>query len=171
MIASFAQGLATAVFAVAAISDLWTRRIANSLVGLAALAWFLALVPASGTAAGAWAMGGPHLAAGGVAFVVLLPMFSLGWLGGGDVKLAAVVLLWAGPRLALSVLTLVAATGMLLALLMLALRPIGRLSRLPGPVRMLLDKLHVDQGVPYGVALALGGIAVAQGWLVVAASS
>ena len=63
-----------------------------------------------------------HLAIAAVVFVLLFIFFALGWLGGGDVKLAGAIMLWAGPTHGGSFVVLFALLGGALALLLMSLR-------------------------------------------------
>lgn len=138
-------------------SDLRHRRLANTLV----VAYALLFVPhawLAGFNAGLW---GAHFLVAGVAFLILLGLFALGVMGGGDVKLGSAVLLWAGPFHALPAIVLIAWIGGVLAVLgWLADRPLA--NRLAGgSASWVCQLLSARRGVPYGVALAGGGI-----WLV-----
>lgn len=119
----------------AAVSDLRHRRIANRLnaaIALLAPVWWLA----SGIAPAAmlWQMA---LALGCV--LVLGGMFALGLLGGGDVKLLSALALWIRPAWFAQVLAVMALAGGVLALICLA------------------SRARRQTGVPYGVAIAIGG--------------
>jgi prepilin peptidase CpaA len=84
------------VVAAACVSDLRTRRIPNLLTfGGAALAVFYAGA-AHGLAGLAHAVGG-----WATGLVIFLPLFLLGGLGAGDVKLMACIGAWLGPAQAL----------------------------------------------------------------------
>jgi prepilin peptidase CpaA len=63
-----------------------------------------------------------HLMIAGAVFAVLFGCFALGWLGGGDVKLASAIMLWAGPLQGAKFVVLFALFGGLLALILLSLR-------------------------------------------------
>lgn len=113
----------------------------------------------------------------GLFVLVLAAMHGWGWLGGGDVKLAGALLLMAGvERAGLFVLTTALAGGAL-ALVYLAgsvaarrLRLVRRLLRRAGPrrgrgiaVRVLIEEAHriaTRHSLPYGMALAVGGLTV-----------
>lgn len=134
--------------------DLRYRRLANSLVVVYAVL-FLPYGWQAGFSTGMWTA---HLLVAGLAFLALLGLFVLGAMGGGDVKLGTAVLLWAGPLYALPVLVLIAWTGGGLALLgWLADRRwlVRRSGKWTGAMR---HALSARRGVPYGVALAAGGI-------------
>jgi prepilin peptidase CpaA len=86
-------------------------------------------------------------------------LFSLGWIGGGDAKLAAATALWLGWALMLDYSLIAAVLGGILTLGLLAAR------RAPLPVwAARLDWIarlhHPKTGVPYGIALAAAGLAL-----------
>ncbi|ALG74530.1 hypothetical protein VY88_30365 [Azospirillum thiophilum] len=110
-----------------------------------------------------------------VTFLALAWMHGRGWLGGGDVKLAAALVLLVGAddaagfimatALAGGVLSVVYAGGCLIArrlgLVRRLLRRFGPRRRLGGPARLLVEEVHriaTRHSVPYGVALAAGGM-------------
>lgn len=121
----------------------------------------------------AYVLTAPHpvdwLAGCGAATVVFLVgavAFARGWFGGGDVKLLAAAALWAGPGLLPSLLLVTGAAGGLLGLIVLA-QPVmarwrpGRLG-LAGPaVEMGKGNSGLQTKIPYGVAIAAGGLFVA----------
>ncbi|TWA57827.1 prepilin peptidase CpaA [Azospirillum baldaniorum] len=116
------------------------------------------------------------LAAAATLFVVLCVLYGRGWLGGGDVKLASAILLLVGVERAAPFATATALAGGMLSLLYLTgwlalrnARPARRLLRRfggrPGPARILAHLLAAEahriatrHSVPYGVALAAGGL-------------
>jgi prepilin peptidase CpaA len=63
-----------------------------------------------------------HLLAMGLALVILLPLFALNMLGGGDVKLLAAVALWLGMNKLAALLILVGIVGGVFTLIWLAIR-------------------------------------------------
>ncbi|HTR85381.1 MAG TPA: prepilin peptidase [Reyranella sp.] len=135
--------------------DLRTMRIANGLC-LAVVASF-ALWALSGLALGSVSLlqiGWSVLCAGAV-FAVGALFFALRVLGGGDVKLLAAASLFAGPALQLDFLTVTALVGGLLGLAILAGLPVGPVA-VEGEVRARLRS-----GLPYGPAIAAGGLWVA----------
>lgn len=102
-------------------------------------------------------------------FVIGFVMFALRWVGGGDVKMAAAIFVWTGGALAWPVLILVSLAGLpVAACSVLAARVTRRRERAAGeeaaaaprrPVERLAHWLSAKRGVPYGVALAVGGTA------------
>src|SRR5262245_60025414 len=81
-----------AMMAFAASSDLLTMTISNR-VSFILLGGFFALALAIGMPLEAVGM---HLGAALLVFVIVFACFALGWIGGGDAKLAAVTALWLG---------------------------------------------------------------------------
>ena len=63
-----------------------------------------------------------HLGIAALVFLLLFLSFAFGWLGGGDVKLAGAIMLWAGPACGPSFVVLFALFGGAFALLLLSLR-------------------------------------------------
>ena len=100
-----------------------------------------------------------NVAVGLAALVIGMVMFALRWVGGGDAKLFAAVSLWLGW---VAIPTFVVATALAgggLAVLLLSvrsapLRPIVLLG--PSWVVRLAEP---GEGIPYGVAIAIGAIA------------
>ena len=144
-----------ALMAFAAASDLFTMTISNR-VSLALAAGFLALACAGGMAPSDILM---HLAAGSAVLVVAFACFAMGWIGGGDAKVAAAVALWFGFAHLLDYLLYASLFGGVLALLLLQFR------KWPLPYALAsqpwLLKLHAkESGIPYGIALAIGALLI-----------
>jgi prepilin peptidase CpaA len=88
-----------------------------------------------------------------IAFVV----FSLGWIGGGDAKLAAATAAWLGWAAILDYGLAAALFGGVLTLVILG----ARMAPLPAVFGRIdwLARLHnANAGVPYGIALAAAGL-------------
>jgi prepilin peptidase CpaA len=64
----------------------------------------------------------PHVLIAAAVFLLLFAFFAMGWLGGGDVKLAGAIMLWAGPSQGGNFVVLFALFGGVFALLLLSLR-------------------------------------------------
>jgi prepilin peptidase CpaA len=64
----------------------------------------------------------PHVLVAGAVFALLFASFAMGWLGGGDVKLASAIMLWAGPTQGGNFVVLFALLGGAFALMLLSLR-------------------------------------------------
>lgn len=146
------------VLASLAVSDLRFRRLpTRAVLVVAGLYWIDATIRGAGVASFA-----AHLAAAVAAFALFALLFRCGWMGGGDVKLAAAVFLWAGPAFAWPVYFVISSCGLVLGLTMLLIdRYRGRGSR--REVEVNAAAIIPTRGVPYGVALALGGVAAV--WL------
>ena len=132
-----------AILVVAAIIDVRTFTISNRLnlcvALLAPLYWVsIALSPWPGIAI--------QLAAAATVFAALAAAFYAGMMGGGDVKLAAALALWFSPLVTLRLLVLMSIAGGVLTLVIL-----------------VWHRAHRSEGrpqVPYGVAIAFGGLAI-----------
>src|SRR6202167_3883886 len=81
-----------AVMAFAAWSDLFTMTIANR-VSVILVGGFVVLALLTGMSPAAMLS---HAGAGAIVLAVTFAMFSFGWIGGGDAKLAAATALWLG---------------------------------------------------------------------------
>ena len=144
-----------ALMAFAAASDLFTMTISNR-VSLALAAGFLALALLSG-------MGFydllSHIGAGATVLVLAFACFAMGWVGGGDAKVAAAAALWFGFGQLLNYLAYASLFGGALTLLLLQFRQWP----LPYPFagHPWLNRLHAkESGIPYGIALAIGALTV-----------
>ena len=144
-----------ALMAFAAASDLFTMTISNR-VSLALAAGFLALALIGGMAPYDMLM---HAGAGAAVLVVGFGCFAMGWVGGGDAKVAAAAALWFGFGHLLNYLLYASLFGGALTLLLLQFRQWP----LPYPFasQAWLLRLHAkDSGIPYGIALAIGALLV-----------
>jgi prepilin peptidase CpaA len=144
-----------ALMAFAAASDLFTMTISNR-VSVALAAGFLALALASGMSAPAilW-----HLCAGATVLTAAFACFAMGWVGGGDAKVAAAAALWFGFDHLVNYLLYASLLGGALTLLLLQFRQWPLPYPLAGQAWLL--KLHAkESGIPYGIALAIGALAV-----------
>lgn len=145
-----------AVFGAAACRDLGWRLIDHRLVASLLLLWGAEAV----LAGWGWPMVAAHLAVGAAAFLVAILLYLAGWMGGGDVKLAVPVFLWAGPHNGLAILVLISLAGGALAVFG-ALAHLATRLPLPAWAGRGLGLISTERGVPYGVALALGGAVAA----------
>ena len=144
-----------ALMAFAAASDLFTMTISNR-VSLALAAGFLALAILSGMAFHDILS---HLGAGAAVLAVAFVCFAMGWVGGGDAKMAAGIALWFGFGHMLDYLLYASLFGGALTLLLLQFRQWP----LPHPFssQSWLLRLHDrESGIPYGIALALGALMI-----------
>src|SRR5438874_8169540 len=144
-----------ALMAFAAASDLFTMTISNR-VSLALVASFFALALLGGMGLHDLLS---HVGAGAAVLVVAFACFAMGWVGGGDAKVAAGVALWFGFDHLLDYLVYASLFGGALTLLLLQFRQWP----LPYPLagQAWLNRLHDrESGIPYGIALALGALIV-----------
>ena len=98
------------------------------------------------------------LAAAGLVLAVGLCLFALGLMGGGDVKLLAVLTLWTGWSIAtIQFLFLTAIAGGVLVVIILLLRAIvPPILFRSDPARVIPDLFMRGKPVPYGLAIAAG---------------
>jgi prepilin peptidase CpaA len=144
-----------ALMAFAAASDLLTMTISNR-ISLALIAGFLVLAPLSGMSGTDMLM---HVGAGATVLVAAFVCFAMGWVGGGDAKLAASAGLWFGFAHLMNYLLYASLFGGALTILLLQLRQWPLPYALTGQAWLI--RLHdKDSGIPYGVALAIGALVV-----------
>jgi prepilin peptidase CpaA len=144
-----------AAMALAASMDLVTMTIPNRVCGALAIGYFV-LAVAVGVPAGAILI---HLSCGMAVLAAMFAMFALGWIGGGDAKLAAATALWLGWGLLFEYGASAAIYGGALTLFIL----FGRRFVLPTWLsrHAWIARLHDRKtGVPYGIALAAAGLAL-----------
>ena len=139
----------------AALSDLFTMTISNRV----SIALVLVFVPFAFFAGLSPAEIGLHLACGFGVLVLTFFMFAMGWVGGGDAKLAAATALWIGWGHVADYGLDSAVIGGALTLLILYART------MPLPSWALrvtwIARLHDHRtGVPYGIALAIAGLLI-----------
>ena len=144
-----------ALVLVAALKDVISFTIPN-WISLALLAIF----PVAALAAGLpFPAIGLHVAVGVGGLALGLVMFALRLMGGGDAKLIAAVSLWLGLAAMPQFLAATAMAGGALAITVLAMRSAAmRPVVLMGP-RWVLRLAEPREGIPYGVAIAVGALA------------
>jgi prepilin peptidase CpaA len=144
-----------ALMAFSASSDLFSMKISNR-VSIALAVAYPVLALAIGMPAMAIAT---NLACGAMVLVLTFIMFTRGWIGGGDAKLAAATAPWLGWALMLdySILTSILGGALTLAIVLARRTPMPQwAARLDWLARLH----HPDNGVPYGIALAAAGLAL-----------
>lgn len=136
-------GLLAILLLYAAVVDVRTFTISNRLnlaiALLAPVSWLSAGVPL-------WPDAAIIVAVAAGVFVLLAAAFYAGMMGGGDVKLAAALALWFSPLTTVNFLIWMSIGGGVLTAVVLALH---RMKKKPGKPE-----------VPYGVAIAFGGLAI-----------
>ncbi|MBE7217103.1 MAG: prepilin peptidase [Caulobacteraceae bacterium] len=102
---------------------------------------------------------GLALSLGVAALLLGMLMFAFGWIGGGDAKLMAACGVWIGWSAFLPFLIFTGAAGGALAVLLLMVRKMSFWlpPRLPAWMKRLATP---GENVPYGVAIAIGALAV-----------
>ena len=142
----------------AALSDLRSRTISNALTGGMAVVGVVLFTTGLGVTAPV-----PALWAGTVSLLVGLLLQVARLVGGGDVKLFAAMALWLGPSGSVNAALATAIAGGVVALFFLR-RPTPESSgvkadrSVPVLSRLQLDEGRDDDRVPYGVAVAAGGL-------------
>lgn len=143
------------LMAFAASSDLLTMTISNR-VSLLLIAGFLVLAACSGMSLQEILL---HSAAAAVVFAAAFTCFAMGWIGGGDAKVATATALWFGFEHLLDYLLYASLFGGALTLLLIEFRRWPLPSGLHGQA-WLLHLHHKDTGIPYGIALAIGALLI-----------
>ena len=144
-----------ALMAFAAASDLFTMTISNR-ISLLLVAGFLGLAVCGGMELRDILS---HVGAGLAILTVAFACFAMGWIGGGDAKVAACTALWFGFGHLLDYLVYASLFGGALTLLLLQFR------QWPLPYALAsqswLLRLHdKETGIPYGIALAVGALII-----------
>lgn len=159
-----------AVLLLACAFDLARRRIPNRLLAIGLLS-ALVLHLAAGNPA---ALLSTYLAGFAVGLLMLLPLYLMGGMAAGDVKLMATVGAFVGPSLAFHCSLATYCAGGLLALGMVLAQRRGRtafinVGLLLQPLLMRLNSVQPDQdlppvpsvgGMPYAVAITAGTLTV-----------
>ncbi len=139
----------------AGIMDILTMKIRNMLVLAVAGAYFV-LAPIAGYSLVDMAT---SVGVAGIVFVVTFGFFAMGWIGGGDAKLATAVALWFGWDHALIYFIYATLAGGLLTLVIIGFRS----AMLPASwyANESIMRLHNSKsGIPYGAAFAFAALFV-----------
>jgi prepilin peptidase CpaA len=144
-----ALGALAALGLVAARLDVVERRLPNWLAAITLLAGLITML----------VMGGPQLAASALLHAALaliggMLFFAAGMIGGGDAKFYAAVASWFALRDGLYLLVSVTLGGLVLLVLWALLW-----RRRRGAADQVADRDDPFAKLPYGVAIALGGVA------------
>jgi len=143
-----------ALMAFSAFADLLTMTIPNR-VSLALIGIFVIFA--------AW-LGMPldsvlsHIACGACVLAATFLMFNRGWMGGGDAKLASATALWLGFEQLADYALVASLAGGALTIAILALRRYEPRFVVDSP--RFAHLCDGTEGVPYGIALAVAGIAI-----------
>jgi prepilin peptidase CpaA len=159
MLAATGLGL-TAALLTAAWTDLQSRRVSNLVTATVLALWpfyCLAVWPDTRLAS--------SLLLAVLTLAIGILVWLRGWLGGGDVKLLAALMLWAGPQHGLDLVLATALAGGALAVATLWYRSIG--FAIIAPFAALLPRLQQHQmaaalgrqaSLPYALAIVAGGL-------------
>jgi prepilin peptidase CpaA len=137
------------MFILAGVYDVLTTRIPDWIT-LSLLAVFFLFAWAQDLTVMTFAL---HWGVAVIVFVLGFLAFSMGWMGGGDGKLATVGALWFGPQFAPSFMILSFIFGGFMVLAVIILRSIT----LPGIVERqtwLMQWVRGKEGLPFGLAMA-----------------
>ena len=136
-------GLLAILLLVAAVVDVCTFTISNALnlavALLAPIYWLSIELPL-------WPDAAIQLAVSAAVFALLAGAFYAGMMGGGDVKLAAALALWFPPSETVKFLVVMSIAGGVVTLAALAIHRARKKAGRPK--------------IPYGVAIAFGGLAI-----------
>lgn len=153
--ALFLIGIFPALVIVAALQDVTSYTIPNWISVVLAIAF----VPAALILGVPLPLVATHLAIGGIALVLGMVMFALGWIGGGDAKLFAAAGLWLGVPASFTYLAVTGVAGGGLALTLLALRSLWVRPYVQTGPNWFGRLATPGENVPYGVAIAIGALA------------
>jgi prepilin peptidase CpaA len=150
-------GLAV-LLCVAALGDIRSYRIPNRLnIVIASLSVPYWLVNIAAAPTQFQSMLVPQLILITIAFVVLLAMMIFNIIGGGDAKLLLVLSFWLTPNLYLDMAMITAIAGGFLCLAILVRRQFQSAPPITGIDGDAVDS-KLKQRIPYGVAIAVGGL-------------
>ena len=135
--------------------DISTMTIPNWISLVLILAFLGLAIPAGMTMSEI----GIHIAIGMAALIAGFLLFAVGFVGGGDAKFLAATSLWIGTGLYLHYFFFATLAGGALALSLILVR------QFPLPIFLLKQEWiarlhHSENGIPYGVALSIGGLLV-----------
>jgi prepilin peptidase CpaA len=138
----------------AAISDAVSMTIANGISVVLVVA-FAVIAPLTGMD---WATYGWHFLALAVVLAVTFLLFAIGGMGGGDAKLMAATALWIGFNYnLLNYFVISTFVGALLTIVIMTYRK-SPLAALTGRNMFLRHLADPSAGIPYALALAVGGL-------------
>ncbi len=145
------------MFILAGIYDILTTRIPDWIsLSLAAAFLLYALVKAFTLTHFSL-----HLGVSVIVFLAGFLVFSIGWMGGGDGKLAAIGALWFGPQLTLPFIVLSFIFGGMMVLFVFVLRSIVLPENLQRQ-KWLMQWVQGKEGLPFGFAMAMSVLVIVQ---------
>ena len=145
------------ILVVAAVIDVRTFTISNRLNAvvalLAPLYWWSEHLPL-------WPDIALQIGIALAVFAVLAITFTIGMMGGGDVKLAAALALWFSPASTVKFLVIMSIAGGILTAIVLIAHKLR-----PGRIKNSYGETDGKVEVPYGVAIAFGALWIVVGFL------
>jgi prepilin peptidase CpaA len=159
----------SAILVEAAVIDALMLRVPNWLTFHLAMGGLVFAAITGGLTAALWALAGAALG-----LALLLPLYAIGGMGAGDVKLMAGVGAWMGPAVTLGAFALSGMVGGVIALAMMArsgalfshllqAQSIGQeILTVRDPVKLAEAAARRKPGMlllPYGIPIAIGSIA------------
>ena len=143
------------LMAYAGASDLFTMTISNR-ISLALAVSFIGFALMVGFPLGniGW-----HLSCGLAMLVLTFTLFTFGWIGGGDAKLAASVAVWLGWSNILDYSVMASVIGGLITVFFIQIRK-SPLPEWAGAREWIARLYNANNGVPYGLALSAAGLII-----------
>jgi prepilin peptidase CpaA len=139
----------------AALADLFTMTIPNRVSVVLVVAYLLLAIYLGQP----WQNVAAHFSCALVVLLLTFALFHLGWIGGGDAKLAASTALWLGWEHLMDYGLVASLAGGVLTVIIIELRR----HDLPSSILSFQFISHLAEktaGVPYGIALACAGLIV-----------
>jgi prepilin peptidase CpaA len=155
-----------ALMALSASMDLITYTIPNPICLTLALGYLVLAAPL-GVSAGEMLL---NVSCAVVILAIAFALFNLGWIGGGDAKLAAATALWLGWNSILDYGVTAAIYGGILTLIILSVR-MAPFPAAFGRIAWIARLRSGNAGVPYGIALAAAGLIQYPGSVIWAATA
>jgi prepilin peptidase CpaA len=139
----------------AAFSDLLTMTIPNRVSYILVFVYFAvaAYLPLP------WDVLVMHVSCGLAVLALTFGMFQVGWVGGGDAKLASATALWLGWENLLDYGLVASLVGGALTVVIMMMRWNELPKRLLS-IDFIARLAEKTNGVPYGIALAIGGLVI-----------
>jgi len=142
-----------AALIIAAANDIYEFKIPNWISLVLCLSFPFCLLLSGGNLQLLW----EGYLIGAVLLVIGFIFFAFKIIGGGDAKLLASASIWVGQEAVLEYLIVTALAGGGLSLLLLTFRGFPMLP-FYARVSWLMELYQTKKGIPYGVAIAIGGI-------------
>ena len=147
----------TGVFVALVVWGMWSDLVSLTIPDAVSIGLVLGFLLAAVLAGAPWLLVLKHLGLGVAVYVLAAVLVLLNTFGGGDAKMLAVIAIWAGWPMLITLLVWTALLGGLLAVIILIFRKIPLSPGLAG--QAWIQRLHRrDKGIPYGLAIGLGSL-------------